>query len=249
MPIVEDTGLLVDRHALACQQLRRRLDHVRRRGVERRDLVEHEPLVRQRLCDDDGGAQRRDRCRRRAVDALDQLDVVLAYEIDREVALDRHRQLRQQILVLLSDVEQHVVLERLGAFGIGCLDLGDPRRERCVEVLDDVHVLRESLHRLPELQLLLLERGVVLAELVLALVQGIQDRIDVGLRALVAVEVVAQLIAERNDAEQLAYARRLRGIEALDGLAQVEQRLRDLGASPRIHLWRPRTGVGRASDC
>ncbi len=96
---------------------------------ERGDLVEHELLVGERLRHDHRGAQRGDRRGGGAVDALDQLDVVLPHEVDGQVALDRDGLLRQQVLVLLAHVEQHVVAQRLGLLGIGGLDL-----RRCVAV-------------------------------------------------------------------------------------------------------------------
>ena len=104
--------------------------------------------------------------------------------------------------------------------------------ERGVELLRDVDVLREPLHRLPEVHLLLLERGVVLAQLVLAVVERLDDGVDVRLRALVLAEVVEDLVAERDHAEQLLGAGRLLGVEVLDGAPQVEQGRRDL-ARPR----------------
>ena len=90
-------------------------------------------------------------------------------------------------------------------------------------MLGEIDVLAEPLHRLPEMHLLLLQRRVVLAEFVLALVQRVQDRVEVGLRALVAVEVVAELVAEGNEAEQLLDPGRLLRVEILDRPPQVEQ--------------------------
>jgi len=51
-------------------------------------------------------------------------------------------------------------------FGVGGLHLAILAVQRRVEVLGHVHVLREPLHRLPEVDLLLFERGVVLPQLV-----------------------------------------------------------------------------------
>src|SRR5436190_9311964 len=53
-------GLLVDLGRLALEQFAGRFDHVGRRGVERGDLLQHQPLVGQRLGDGDSGPQRRD---------------------------------------------------------------------------------------------------------------------------------------------------------------------------------------------
>ena len=86
----------------------------------------------------------------------------------------------------------------------------------------------EPLHRLPEVHLLLLERGVVEAQLVLTVVERLDDPVEVRLRALVLAEVVDELVAERDHAEQLLDARRLLRVEVLDGAAQIEQRRRDL---------------------
>ena len=153
-----------------------------------------------------------------------------SHEVDREVALDRDRELRQQVLVLLAGVEQHVLAQRLGLVGIGGLDLGDLRDERRVEMLGDVGVLGETLHRLPQVQLLLLERGVVLAQLVLAVVERLDDRVEMRLRRLVAVEVVAELVAERDQAQQLVGAGGLLRVEVLDRAPQVHEGRRDLAA-------------------
>ena len=104
---------------------RRRLDQVAGRRVEGRDLVEDELLVGQRLGHDDRRPQRGDGRGRGAVDALDQLDVVAPDQVEREVALDAHRELGEQVLDLLADGEEHVLLEDLGPVRIGRLDLGD----------------------------------------------------------------------------------------------------------------------------
>ena len=78
MPIVDDAAcslILPDWSRSICEV---RSIRFAGRRVERGDLVEHELLVGQRLGDDDRGPQRGDRRRRRPVDALDQLEVVLA---------------------------------------------------------------------------------------------------------------------------------------------------------------------------
>ena len=62
----------------------------------------------------------------RAVDALDQLDVVLADQVEGHVALHRHRHLGHDVLPPLADREQRVGLERVGVVGLaGGLELGD----------------------------------------------------------------------------------------------------------------------------
>ena len=229
---------------------------LRRRRVECGDLVQHQPLVGERLRDDHRGPQRGDGRRRGAVDALDQLDVVLPDQVDRQIGLDRDRHLGEQVLVLLADVEEHVLTERFCSLGVGRLDLGDLGSEGGVEVLGEVDVLPEPLHRLPEVGLLLFERGVVLAELVLPLVQRVEDRVEVRLRALVPVEVVPQLVAEGDHPEELLDPGCFLGVEVLDGVAQLQQRVRDLGTlvepTFRHRLHRPLqhavADLGRGAD-
>ena len=127
-PIVADAACSWICTELSRSISRGALDHPAGRGVEGRDLVEDQLLVAQRLGHDHRGAQRGDRGRRRAVDALDQLDVVLDDDVDGEVVLDRHGELGQQVLVLLPDVEQDVLAQRLGLVGVGGLEVGDRAR-------------------------------------------------------------------------------------------------------------------------
>src|SRR5690606_3405603 len=72
--------------------------------------------------------------------------------------------------------------------------------------------------------------GVVLAELVLAVVERLDDRVELLLRALVAAEVVLDLAAERDEAEELLADARLARVEVLDRAAQLQQRLAHLRA-------------------
>ena len=228
--------LLVDRDALGREQLRGRFDQVRRRRVERRDLVENELLVRQGLRDDDRRPERRDRGRGRAIDPFDELGVVAAHQVDRQVSLHRDRELRQQVLMFLPDVEQDVDTKHVGSPGIGGIDLDNLCCHRQVQLLRDVHVLDEALHRLPEVHLLLLECGVVSSQLVLALVQPVQDRVDMRLRTLVAIEVLPQLVAEGNDAEQLAHSRRSAWVEIFDLTPQFGERFGHSGTGVETTL-------------
>src|SRR5690606_25192997 len=110
------------------------------------------------------------------------------------------------------------------------LELGDLRGELGVEALRDEDVLVEARHRVPEVLLLEVERGVVLAELVLAVVERLDDRVELLLRALVAAEVVLDLAAERDEAEELLADARLARVEVLDRAAQLQQRLAHLRA-------------------
>ena len=227
-PIVADAACSWILHRVVAEHLRRRLDEVAGRRVERGDLVEDHLLVAQRLRDDHGGPQRGDRRGRRAVDALDQLDVVLDGDVDGQVVLDRHRELGEQVLVLLAHVEEDVLLEGGRLLGVGGLQRGDLRGQPRVEPLGDVDVLVQPTHGVPEVLLLHVERDVVLLELVLTVAQRVQDAVQVALRRLVLAEVVVDPVTERDHPEDLLAPARLGGVEVLDGPAQVEQGLADL---------------------
>src|SRR5439155_16828238 len=103
------------------------------------------------------------------------------------------------------------------------------------EMLGDVDVLSETLHRLPQMHFFLLERRVVLPELVLTVVERLHDRVEMLLRALVLAEVVDELVAERDQSEQLLDTARLGRVEVLDGAAQIEQRRRDVPSLTPLH--------------
>ncbi len=81
-------------------------------------------------------------------------------------------------------------------------------------------------HRLPQLLPLHVDRGIVHDQFVLAAGKVVEDRLDMRLRALVAAEVIGQLVAERNDAEDFARAGQLAAlarIEIFDDPAQFGQ--------------------------
>ena len=138
--------------------------------------------------------------RRRPLDALDQLEVVAADDVEREVALDADRELGEQVLVLLADGEQHVLLED-AAPGRG----RSPRATRSSPSRAASRLLRpgSSYWRSRPIAAQRLAfscsiDGVVALELVLALVEGGDDRIDVVLAGAVLVEVVAHPAARRR---------------------------------------------------
>ena len=96
--------------------------------------------------------------------------------------------------------------------------------------------------------------GVVLAQLVLAVIQGRDDRVDLALARLVLAEVVLEPVAERDDAEQLVGREQvalLLRVEVLDRAAQLTREIdtseacrRPPPASPRAACrgagWTPR---------
>ncbi len=133
--------------------------------------------------------------------------------------------------MLLPDVEQHVLRERLRGLRVGELELGDLGGEPRVEALGDVHVLVEAAHHRPQVRLLEVERDVVLGQLVLAVAEAVQDRVELALRALVLAEVVRRPCHRRAAGpSSLRDAPGLARVELLDGTAQLEQRLADLRA-------------------
>jgi hypothetical protein len=64
----------------------------------------------------------------------------------------------------------------------------------------------------------------------------VQDRVEVALGTLVFLEVVVQLVAERDHAQELLGAAGFFGVEILDGAPQLEQGRADLGALGQASL-------------
>jgi hypothetical protein len=101
----------------------------------------------------------------------------------------------------------------------------------------DSRVLVQPGHRVPELLLLQVQRGVVLAELVLAVPECVQDPLEVALCALVLAEVVLDLVPERDHPEQFLGPGGLLRVQVLDRTAELEQGLahrRALGQSAAL---------------
>ena len=164
---------------------------------------QHELLVGHRLRDGDRRAKRGDRGGRGAVDALHQLDIVLLDEVEREIALHRHRHLRQQVGRALARVEQRASRgspwpwpdrSRRArwpcprAAGRGVLEMWTICSSLCI-----------VFHRLGALGV---DRGIVHQQLVLAVGEAAEDLRNVRLRAAVFVEIAVDAVAERDDAEQ-----------------------------------------------
>jgi hypothetical protein len=142
-------GLFVNLGRLVAQHGAGRIDDVGGGLVQRGDLAQHQPLIGHRLGNGHRGAQRADGGGAGAVDALDQLDVVLLDQVEREVALHADRHLGVEILRALADVEQRALADRLGLGRIGCVEVRRLVLELLVERLGDVDHLLEGAHRLP----------------------------------------------------------------------------------------------------
>ena len=69
------------------------------------NLFEHQLLVGHRLRDSNRSTERRNRGGRCAIDPFDQLDIVLLDEVERQIALNRHRHLGEKIGRALPRVE------------------------------------------------------------------------------------------------------------------------------------------------
>jgi hypothetical protein len=164
---------------LLAQQLAGAGDQVARGGVQRRDLVQHQLLVGQRLRHDDGRAQGGDRGGGRAVHALGQFEVVLAHQVQRQVALHVHRHLGEQVGDLLACVEQHVLAHHARLFRVAGVQLRRLGLQRRVQLLADVDVFLQPLHQAPQVGLFLLDGGVVAQQLVLAALEAVDDGVQV----------------------------------------------------------------------
>ena len=223
----------MDHRRVALQQFAGRIDDTRRGGVELGDLFQHQFLVGHGFRHGDGGPQSGNRGRAGAVHALQQLDIVLLDQIKRQITLHRNGQLRQQILRALPHIEQRIFADRLGLGRINDIKLGRALFQFLVEHLGHVDHLFQLAHRVPQLGALVLDADIVLQQLILAALQRAQDGVDVGLRALVTVEVRPQLVAaHRDEAKQLLAAGQLAGfagIKILDDLAQLHQIGTDAG--------------------
>ena len=223
----------MDRARLHLEHLAGRIDHVGGGGVERADLFEHQFLVRHRLRHGHRGAQRRHGRGRGAVDPLHQLDIVLFDQVEREIALHRHRHLGEQVGGPLAGIEQRGLADRLGLGRLGRVELVGLVLKVAVERLGDVDHLLKLVHRLPQAGALGVDRGIVHEQLVLAIGKTIEDRADVRLARPVFVEIVVHLVPERDDPEEFPRghsATRFLGIERLDGTAKLGQ----VGADPGV---------------
>ena len=196
-------------------------DHIGRSRVEGADLLQHELLVGHRLSDGYRGSQRGYGRRRGAIDALHQLDIVLLDEIERQITLNGHRHLGQQIRRALARVEQGRLADRLRLCGLRGVQLVGLLLELGIERLRNMDHLLELAHRLPHLGALGVDRGIVLEQLILARGQGRQNFGDVGLRRLIFHEIAAQFVTERNNSEQSAGTGQIAScrIERFDRLA------------------------------
>src|SRR5439155_18722715 len=85
--------LALDVTGLLPEHLGGRLDEVAGGGIQRGDLVEHQLLAVQGQGGHDRGAKRRHGGRGGPVHALDQLEIVLADEVQGQVALNVHGEL------------------------------------------------------------------------------------------------------------------------------------------------------------
>src|SRR5439155_26066052 len=142
-----------------------------------------------------------------------------------------HRELREQVLPLLAHVEQRVFLERTSFFRLLDFHVGDLAGERLVEHAGHMGVLLEAGLDRPEVDLLLLQRGVVAQQLVLTAIQTGDDALDVVLCGLVAAEVVVDLAAERYALEETPTLLHVtRGVQVLDLQAERDEGARDLRA-------------------
>lgn len=151
------------------------------------------------------------------------LDVVLDDDVDSQITLDGDGEPGEQVLMLLPDIEEHVLGEGLGLLRVAQLQFGDPSREPGVEPLGDVDVLVEPPHDVPEV-LLPGERDIVALEFVLAPLRRLWSMaLSLVLRGLVLAEVVHDLVPEGQPVEPLLGARGLARVEVFDGPPQLEQ--------------------------
>ena len=202
---------------IVAQQLTGAVDDIRGRRVERRNLVQNELLVGHRLRHGNGRAQCANGGGRCAVNAFDQFDIVLFNQIKREITLHRHRHLRQQILRTLAHIEQRAFLYRARLGGVGQFQLSGFFFQFRVQLLGHDNHLFQLAHGNPQILPLNVDRGIVHQQLILAIAKTRENRADMRLRTLIAVKIIAQLVAEWDDAKQLLLGHQI----ALFGRVQI----------------------------
>ncbi len=151
----------MDLHRLAPQQLRGTDDDALGGLVQRGDLVEHQFLVGQGLGDEHRRPQGRDGRGACPVHTFDQLEVVASDHFQGQVSLCADRELGEQVLVFLPDVEQDVLAEHPCPLRVAGLDPVYPGDELGVEARGELGVLAQPAHGGPQVVLLLLDRGIV----------------------------------------------------------------------------------------
>ena len=138
--------LLVNVGGLLAQHFCGGFDHAAGGGVKRVDLVEHQFLVAQRLGDHDGGAQRGNRGGAGAIHAFNQLEIVLANHVQRQITLNGYGKLGEQVLHFLAGVEQQVFLHDARFFRVAGLQLADAGDDFLVNCLADFGVFAQLGH-------------------------------------------------------------------------------------------------------
>ena len=130
-----------------------------------------------------------------------------------------------EILRFLANVEEAVLAQRLRPLRILLLHLPDASIECGIHPAGEVEVLLEPVHHGPQVDLLLLDRGVVLEQLVLPPVERLHDRVEVTLGRLVLSEVIPKPVAQRQDAEEPATVEQpaVGGVEVFNSTPQLEQ--------------------------
>src|SRR5207237_3882126 len=119
-------------------------------------------------------------------------------ELERQVTLGADGELGGEILRFLANVKEAVLAQRLRPLRILLLHLLDASIECGIHPASEVEVLLESIHDGPQVELLLLDCGIVLEQLVLPTVERLDDRVEMTLGRLVLSEVIAQPVAQRE---------------------------------------------------
>ena len=222
-------GLLLRAHRILRQHVRRAVDQVIRGLVDRVNLVKHQLLVLQRLSRNHGGAQCRHRGGLSTVHTLDELAVVRVDDAHGQVALDRHSDLRLNVLTALTHSKQQVLFQdprllclpfRLQAF--------DLAHNLLVDLLQKTRGALQFVQVLPQLATLHGEFRVVALQLLLASVQGPQHRIQLLLVRLKAVEVLLDRVKPGHPPQGLLRKRLVRRRQIVHHGAQFQQRTRHL---------------------
>ena len=139
--------------------------------------------------------------------------------IQRQVAVGAHGLLGQHVLQVLAGVEQHLLLQRLGALGVGGPQRFDLGHEPLIQHLRKAHGAGELLHGVPQLG----AGGFNLDHIALHFVTGgvelLHAFLQLAARAFKAAKVVLQPVAKGDEAQQLL---RLEQVALFAGVERVQ---------------------------
>src|SRR5439155_16851253 len=127
------------------------------------------------------------------------------------------------------NVEEDILAQQFRSRGVRLADLIDYSLKCGIELSGHVDVLLQVALDRPDVDLFLLDRRVVLAQLILAAVKRLHDRVQMTLGRLISAEVITRAFAQRNQPKEVLRIEQVmsRRIEVFDRTPKLDQRLRN----------------------